>query len=112
MSVRHISLKIILPSAQTFPKEPPVRYQTVPQDSTIKRTVTTTAIIRRKLTQIPKLPTYRMAQKSINLKYYIVLTGMFCFKPPSQFMEEYHSGVTCAPNTEDVIKNNFYKFSK
>jgi hypothetical protein len=33
---------------------------------------------------------YRVAQKSVNLKHYLVLTGMLRFKPASQFVERFH----------------------
>jgi hypothetical protein len=56
--------------------------------------------------------TYRVAQKSVNLKHSLVITGMFRFKPATQFVERYHSGVSCAMNSEDLISNNFRKFSK
>jgi hypothetical protein len=46
------------------------------------------------------------------LKYYLVLTGKFRFKIASQFVERYYSVVSCAFNMEDLISNNFRKFSK
>jgi hypothetical protein len=52
-----------------------------------------------------------VAQKSVNLKHSLVVTGMFRFKPATQFVERYHSVVSCALNTEDLISNNFCKFS-
>jgi hypothetical protein len=36
----------------------------------------------------------RVAQESLNLKHSLVLTGMFSFKPASQFEERYHSVVS------------------
>jgi hypothetical protein len=36
---------------------------------------------------------YRVAQKLVSLKYSLLLTGMFIFKPTSQFVERYHSVV-------------------
>jgi hypothetical protein len=53
-----------------------------------------------------------VAQKSVNLKHYVVLTGMFRFKPASQFVEPYHNAVSCAVNMENLISNRFCKFSK
>jgi hypothetical protein len=44
------------------------------------------------------------AQKSVNLKYSVVSTGMFRFKPASQFVEWYHSVVSCALDMEDHVK--------
>jgi hypothetical protein len=58
------------------------------------------------------LRTYRVAQKSVNLKHSFVLTGMFRFKPASRFVERYQSVVSCALNTKDLISKNFYKISK
>jgi hypothetical protein len=57
-------------------------------------------------------PRYRVPQKSVNLKHSLVLTGMFRFKPASQFVERYHSVVGCALDTEDLIWINFYKLIK
>jgi hypothetical protein len=54
----------------------------------------------------------RMPQKPVNLKYSLVLTGMFGFKPANQYVERYHSVVNGALNMEDIISNNFYAFSK
>jgi hypothetical protein len=53
-----------------------------------------------------------MAQRSVNLKHYLVLTGMLRFKPDSQFVEGYHNPVSPALNVEDLIANNVCKFSK
>jgi hypothetical protein len=53
-----------------------------------------------------------MTQKSVNLKHSLVLTGMFRFKPGSQFAERYHSVVSRALNMGDVISNYFSKFNK
>jgi hypothetical protein len=50
----------------------------------------------------------RVAQKSVNLKYYLVLTEMFRFKPTSQSVGRYHSTVSCALNMEDLISNSFF----
>jgi hypothetical protein len=46
---------------------------------------------------------HRVAQNSVNSKYYLVLTGMFRFKPASESAEQYHSVVSSALNTEDLI---------
>jgi hypothetical protein len=48
-----------------------------------------------------------VAQKSVNLKRSPLLTGMFRFKPVSQFVERYHSVASCALNMEDLISNIF-----
>jgi hypothetical protein len=53
-----------------------------------------------------------MAQKSGNLKYSLVSMGMFGFEPVSQFVERYHTIVSCALNMEYLISNNFCKFIK
>jgi hypothetical protein len=51
---------------------------------------------------------YRVDQKSVNLKYSLVLTGMFRFKTASQFVERFHSPVGCALNMESLTsKQNF-----
>jgi hypothetical protein len=55
---------------------------------------------------------YKVTQKSVNLKQSFVLTGMFGIKPASQFVELYHSVVSCALNTEDLISNNVCKYNK
>jgi hypothetical protein len=55
---------------------------------------------------------YRVAQKSVNLKYYLVLTEIFIFKPASQSVERYHSVLACAMKIEYLIFNNFCKFGK
>ncbi|PNF27028.1 hypothetical protein B7P43_G10396, partial [Cryptotermes secundus] len=49
---------------------------------------------------------YRLAQKPVNLKHYLVLTGVFRFKAARQFGQRYHSVVSCALNVEDLISNN------
>jgi hypothetical protein len=54
---------------------------------------------------------YRVAQKTVNLKYFLLLTGMFGFKLASQFSERYHSVVSCAPHMEDLVSNNFVNSS-
>jgi hypothetical protein len=46
---------------------------------------------------------YRLGKRSVNLKYFLVLTGMFRFKLTSQFVERYHSIFNCALNMEDLI---------
>jgi hypothetical protein len=46
----------------------------------------------------------------LNLQYCLILTGMFRFKPASQFVEQYHNVVSCALNMEGLILNNFCKF--
>jgi hypothetical protein len=53
-----------------------------------------------------------MAQKSINIKHSLLLTGMFRFKPAIQFGEPYHSVLICLYNMEDIICNKFCKFNK
>jgi hypothetical protein len=53
----------------------------------------------------------QMTQNSVNLKHSLVLNGIFRFRPVSQFVERYHSIVSCALNVEDLISNNFCKFS-
>jgi hypothetical protein len=58
------------------------------------------------------LYTYRVAKKSVNLKHFLILTGMFKFKPASQIVERYHSNVSCALNMVDFISNIFCKFSE
>jgi hypothetical protein len=55
---------------------------------------------------------YRVVQKSVKLKYSVVLTVMFRFKVTSQFVERYRSAVICAVDMEVLILNNFCKFSK
>jgi hypothetical protein len=54
---------------------------------------------------------YRVAEKSVNLKHPLVLMGVFRFKPASQYVQQYHSVVSCALNMEDH-RNNIRKFSK
>jgi hypothetical protein len=49
-----------------------------------------------------------MVQKSVNLKYSLVLTEMFIFKPTSQFVKCHHSVVSCALNVEYLISNKFF----
>jgi hypothetical protein len=55
---------------------------------------------------------YIVSQKSVNLKYSLLLVSMFSFKPASQFEERYHSVVSWALNMDSLTSNNFYKFSK
>jgi hypothetical protein len=43
---------------------------------------------------------YRWAKKSANLKHTLALTGMFRFKPASQFVERYHSVMNYALSME------------
>jgi hypothetical protein len=52
-----------------------------------------------------------MARKSFNLKYSLVLTVMFRYQSASQFVERHHSVMSCSLNMEDLISNNFRKFS-
>jgi hypothetical protein len=52
------------------------------------------------------------AQKSVNVEHSLVLTGIFEFKPASQFVERYHRRMSCALNMEILIANSFYKFGK
>jgi hypothetical protein len=54
---------------------------------------------------------YRVVQKSVNLKDFPVLTGMFTFKSNSQYADRYHSVVSCACNMEDLIKKMFANLS-
>jgi hypothetical protein len=46
---------------------------------------------------------HRVAQKSVNLKHFLVLTGTFKFKPASQLIERYLIAVSCVLNMEDLI---------
>jgi hypothetical protein len=55
---------------------------------------------------------YRLTRKSVNLKYSLVSTGMFLFKPASQRVERDQSALSCALNVESFIWTNFCKFSK
>jgi hypothetical protein len=55
---------------------------------------------------------YRVVQTLVDRKHSLVLMEMFKFKPASQFLERYNSAVSSALNTEDLISNNFCKFSK
>jgi hypothetical protein len=55
--------------------------------------------------------TAEKAEKSVNLKYCLVSTVMFIFKPANQFVERYYGVVSCAFNIEDLISNNC-KFNK
>jgi hypothetical protein len=55
-----------------------------------------------------KRRTCRIAQRSVNFKYSLVLTEMFRFTPASQFVEPYHSAVSCALKMEDLIPNFFF----
>jgi hypothetical protein len=53
----------------------------------------------------PKVETefwYR-TRKSINLKYYVELSGIFSFKLVSQLVERYHSVVSRKLKVEDLI---------
>jgi hypothetical protein len=43
------------------------------------------------------------AQRSVNPKYSPILTGMFKFKPVSQFVGRCHSVVNCSLSTKDLI---------
>jgi hypothetical protein len=54
----------------------------------------------------------QVTQNSVKRKETLVLTGIFVFKPSSQFVERYHSIVSCVLNMEGLISNNLYKFSK
>jgi hypothetical protein len=49
-----------------------------------------------------------MAQKSVNLRHSVVLTGMLTFKATRQFVERYHSVV----ELRIEHSNNVCKFSK
>jgi hypothetical protein len=53
-----------------------------------------------------------MTQKTVNLKHLPLLTGMFKFKPASQFVEWYNSAVSCGLNMEDLISKIVCKFTK
>jgi hypothetical protein len=44
-----------------------------------------------------------MTETSVNLKYSLVLTRMFRFKPASQFAERCYSVVSRALNMENII---------
>jgi hypothetical protein len=48
-----------------------------------------------------------VTQKSVNIKYSVVLTGMFKFQNVSQFVERQHSEVSCVLSNEDLIWYNF-----
>jgi hypothetical protein len=50
---------------------------------------------------------YRLSQKSANLKYFLVLTGILRFKPARQSVEWYRSIVRRALNMENLISNSF-----
>jgi hypothetical protein len=60
---------------------------------------------------LTKGPGYIFRQ-SVNLKHSPLLTRMFTFEPASQFVEGYHSPVSCALNMEGLVSNNYCKFSK
>jgi hypothetical protein len=51
-------------------------------------------------------------QKLVNLKYSRLVTGVFTFKPASQFEERHHSVVSYALNMEDPISKNVCKLRK
>jgi hypothetical protein len=53
---------------------------------------------------------HRVTQKLHKLKYSLVFTGGFRFKPAIQFVEQYRSIVSCALNMDDLISNNCCKF--
>jgi hypothetical protein len=53
-----------------------------------------------------------VAQMSINLESSFILTRMFRFKCVRQFVEMYEGVVVCVLNMEDLISNNFYKYTK
>lgn len=50
---------------------------------------------------------YRVAQKWVNLKQSVVLTGMFKIKSARQFVEQFHSIVGGALNMEELILKIF-----
>jgi hypothetical protein len=50
------------------------------------------------------------AQKSVNLKYSFMLTGMFRSKTDITFVEWYRSYLSCALDMEDLISCNIYFF--
>jgi hypothetical protein len=50
--------------------------------------------------------------ESVNLKYSLVLTGMFKFKAARPHVERYHSVVSHTLNVVSLISNNFGKFMK
>jgi hypothetical protein len=52
-----------------------------------------------------RLYTYRVAQKSVNLKYSLVLSGMFRFKLVSKCAERHHRAVRCALNVRAHLKH-------
>lgn len=52
---------------------------------------------------------YRLAHKSVNLRYSLVLTEI---KPDSQFVEGRYSVMKRALIMEDLISNNICKLSK
>jgi hypothetical protein len=51
-------------------------------------------------------------QKSVNLKHFLVLTGMFRLKRASQSAEQYHGVVTCALNMVDLLSSKYCKFGQ
>lgn len=53
-----------------------------------------------------KIPN-RISQKIIYLKHYVVLVGIFGFKPASQFIGRRHSVVICALYKTDIISKSF-----
>lgn len=52
---------------------------------------------------------YRVAQKSLNLKYSVICTGISIIKFATQFVERYHSVVSRELNMEDFISNSCQK---
>jgi hypothetical protein len=54
---------------------------------------------------------YRVAQKSINLKYFVVLMGIFRFKLSTQYIERCHRVVSCALNIKDLNPDDFCKLT-
>jgi hypothetical protein len=55
---------------------------------------------------------YRLTQEPVNRKYSFILTGIFLQNYASKFLKRYLIVVSCVLNMEDLIANNFYKFSK
>jgi hypothetical protein len=59
-------------------------------------------IIQRQICK-RKFYIHTVAQRSVNLKYSLVLTRMFRFQPSSQSVERYHIVMSCASNVKDLI---------
>jgi hypothetical protein len=51
--------------------------------------------------------TYRVTQKSVNIKHSLISVGMFRLKPASQFVQWHYGIVSCALNMKTLISKNF-----